>query len=498
MISRLMLQPRRSLLALMAAPFLALAMLLWAAVPAGATAVTTELVSVSSTGQQGNSDSAPGSISPDGRFVGFDSLASNLVEQDTNGVGDAFRHDRLTGQTIRVSVSSAGVEGNDVSGDTAISGDSDLVAFDSLASNLVPGDTNGTFDAFVHNLTTGETTRVSVSSSGQEGQADSGIPSLSDDGRLVVFTSAASLAPEDTNGTFDTYVHDLATGDTSLVSVSSTGDVGNGDSLGWNLSHDDRFVVFESNASDLVPGDTNGTFDVFLRDLVTGQTTRVSLSSSGSQGDGDSFSPRISADGRFVAFSSASDNLVSGDKNGFIDLFVRDLKTGKTTLVSKSTNGRQGNAETASSKGISADGRFVAYRSFASNLVPGDTNGAADAFLTDRQTGRTIRASLSATGKQGDYESYNVGLSQDARWVVFGSFATNFVPGGDMNGLYNGDTYVRGPLGAGGSGGSNVTPRAASGDGALRPSERLDHCSIPTLRLRWLARLLLSIEGGCT
>src|SRR5439155_23478547 len=146
----------------------------------------------------------------------------------------------------------------------------------------------------------------------------------------------------------------------------------------------------------------------------------------------------------------------------------------------------------------SADGRFVAYRSFASNLVPGDTNGAADAFLTDRQTGRTIRASLSATGKQGDYESYNVGLSQDARWVVFGSFATNFVPGGDMNGLYNGDTYVRGPLGAEGSGGSNVSRQAASGGGATRLSEGVDHCSISALRLRWLARLLLSIEGGCT
>ncbi len=485
---------------------IALAVVLWAALPAGATSLTTELISVSSSGQQGNGDSFPtqGSINPDGRFVVFCSLASNLVPGDTNEAFDVFRRDRSTAQTIRVSVSSTGEQGNDFSCDPAVSADGNLVAFDSDASNLVPGDTNRNTDVFVHDVATGETIRVSVTSSGKQAQGDSFGPVISDDGQLVVFTSSARLVPGDTNRRLDVYAHDLLTGQTTLVSVSSTGGLGNDDSFtdGPTIAND-RLVTFPSFASNLVPGDTNGALDVFLHDLVTGQTTRVSVSSSGQQGDGDSFAPRLSANGRFVAFSSGADNLVRHDSNGFADCFVRDLKTGKTTLVSVSSTGEQGNDNSLSSKGISADGRFVAYRSFASNLVPGDTDGGPDAFLFDRSTGQTVLASVSASGEQGVYPtpdgSYNVSISEDGAWVLFGSVATNFVPGGDGNGPDNGDTYVRGPFGSGSSAQALARTITSQGNepGASAPSRWSPACRGLSVLERYLARLPALAQAAC-
>src|SRR5512133_470925 len=418
-----------------------------ATVPAGAASVTTERTTVSSSGEQGNGDSfqeSPSTFSPDGRFVTFDSEASNLVSGDTNGFSDAFVRDRSTGQTTRVSVSSTGEQGNDESFD-AVSADGNLVAFDSFASNLVPGDTNRDQDVFVRNLTTGETTRVSLTADGKQGQGQSFFPAISDDGQLLLFDSNARLVPEDTNRHFDAYAHDLVTGKTTLVSTSSAGGLGNGDSFNDSApSSDHRFVAFNSDASNLVPGDTNGALDVFVHDLVSGQTTRVSVSSSGQQGDGNSdYVPVISANGRFVAFSSAADNLVRNDTNGFPDCFVHDLKTGKTTLVSKSSTGEQGNDFSRGSKGISGDGRFVAYQSFASNLVPGDTNGTRDIFLTDRETAETVRVNVSTAGAQADATSLGTTISENGVWVGFTSDATNLVPG-DTNGALDG--FVRGPF----------------------------------------------------
>jgi hypothetical protein len=418
-----------------------------ATVPAAAASVTTERTTVSSSGEQGNGGSfqeSPSTFSRDGRFLTFDSEASNLVSGDTNGLSDAFVRDRSTGQNTRVSVSSTGEQGNDHSFDAATA-DGNLVAFDSFASNLVPGDTNRDEDVFVRNLTTGETTRVSLTSDGKQGQGQSFFPAISDDGRLLLFDSVARLVPEDTNRRFDVYAHDLLTGTTTLVSTSSTGGLANDDSFNDGApSSDDRFVAFNSFASNLVPGDTNGALDVFVHDLVSGQTTRVSVSSSGEEGDGDSGAPVISANGRFVVFSSRAENLVRNDSNGVGDCFVRDLKTGKTTLVSRSSTGEEGNVRSQGSNGISGDGRFVVYQSFASNLVPNDTNGARDIFLTDRETGETIRVSISTSGAQADHNSFNATISRDAAWVGFSSDATNLVPE-DTNGAADG--FVRGPFG---------------------------------------------------
>jgi Tol biopolymer transport system component len=346
--------------------------------------LTTELVSVSSAGVQGNSSSyGTPSISADGRYVAFYSPASNLVSGDTNGSVDIFVRDRQTGTTELVSVSSSGVQGNGSSYSPSISADGRYVAFYSLASNLVTADTNLYEDVFVRDRQAGTTERVSVSSAGAQGNSSSYTPSISADGRYVAFRSyATNLVSGNVNGYSDIFVRDRQTGTTTRVSVANAGYEGNNDSSSPSISADGRYVAFASLASNLVSGagDTNGVEDIFVRDRQTGTTERVSVSSAGTQGNGASSSPSISADGRYVAFYSLASNLVSGDTNGTFDIFVRDRQTGTTELVSVSSSGVQGNSA-SSSPSISADGRYVAFYSPASNLVSGDTNGSADIFV---------------------------------------------------------------------------------------------------------------------
>ncbi|MDO5648693.1 MAG: hypothetical protein Q4G20_12240, partial [Paracoccus sp. (in: a-proteobacteria)] len=392
-----------------------------------------ERVSVSSSGVQGGRGSYYPSISADGRFVTFYSEAGNLVPGDTNWRHDIFVHDRQTGVTERVSVSSSGEQGDWSSFMPSISADGRFVTFWSDATNLVPGDTNWRHDIFVHDRQTGVTERVSVSSSGEQGNRHSYNPSISADGRFVTFRSyATNLVPGDTNERDDVFVHDRQTGVTERVSVSSSGEQGGEWSSTPSISADGRFVTFYSDATNLVPGDTNGRHDIFVHDRQTGVTERVSVSSSGEQGDGYSYYPSISADGRFVAFKSDATNLVPGDTNGRGDIFVHDRQTGQTERVSVSSSGEQGNYE-SSAPSISADGRFVTFRSSATNLVPGDTNRSGDIFVHDRQTGQTERVSVSSSGEQGGgYYGYP-SISADGRFVTFYSSTSNLVPG-DTNG----------------------------------------------------------------
>src|SRR6476469_4141622 len=347
---------------------------------------TTTRISADSASNQGNNDSFNPSISADGRFVAFASF-SNLVPEDTNNQSDIFVRDLSTNTTTRVSVDSAGNQGNSDSNNSAISADGRFVAFQSYASNLVPGDTNNRFEIFVRDLSTNTTTRASVDSAGNQGNSDSLTPSISADGRFVAFTSFASNRLGETNNRDDIFVRDLLTNTTTRVSVDSAGNPGNSDSSSPSISADGRFVAFESQASNLVPGDTNNFFNqakIFVRDLSTNTTTRVSVNSAGIQGDENSFNPSISADGRFVAFSSAASNLVPGDTNNKQDIFVRDLSTNTITRVSVDSAGDRGQYDDALfGPLISADGRFVAFSSGASNLVPGDTNNATDVFVSD-------------------------------------------------------------------------------------------------------------------
>lgn len=405
---------------------------------ATATAQTTERVSVSSAGAEGNSRSLNLDLSDDGRLVAFDSLSSNLAARDTNGLFDIFVHNRQTGVTRRVNVSSSGNQANNVSSTPSISGNGRFVSFQSRANNLVTGDSGTLMDIFVHDLQTGQNRRVSVSSAGAPANAESYNSVLSATGRYVAFESLASnLVPGDTNGLFDVFLHDCQTGQTKRVSVSSSGGQANGESgvYGLSISADGSTVAFWSSASNLVPGDANGFQDVFVHDRLSGRTSRVSVNSAGAAGNWDSYYPSLSGDGRHVAFKSAANNLVAGDTNGYGDLFVHDRQTGLTTRVNLSSTGVESN-QNSDFPTLSADGRTVAFYSDASNLVPSDTNGLGDVFTHDRQTGETVLVSLSSAGAQGNRQSggnWYPTLFTDGRTVAFESDATNLVPG-DGNG----------------------------------------------------------------
>jgi Tol biopolymer transport system component len=415
----------------------------------------TSRVSVSSSGGQGDYSSFATGISAEGRYVAFSSDATTLVNGDTNGKRDAFVRDRLTGETARVSVSSTGEQSDcsdpfGCSSAAGISANGRYVAIVSAAPDLVSGDTNGASDVFVHDRQTSETTRVSISGSGSQGNGASGFAAISADGRYVAFSSSASnLVSRDTNGTGDVFVHDLRTGRTTRVNLDSHGRQTNrgGDSWDPTIGARGRYVAFTSNASNLVAHDTNSLPDVFVRDLRTGRTTRVSVNSRGKQAAGDrtgngSNAPSISANGRYIAFHSAASNLVRGDTNRAFDIFVRDRTTRQTRRVSVSSRGRQANAESFGPPSISPDGRYVAFGSLATNLVAGDANDITDVFVYDRRTGRVTIASRNTDGQQGNDGSANAvgAFSADDRYLAFSSWAGNLVDD-DTNG--GPDAFVR-------------------------------------------------------
>jgi Tol biopolymer transport system component len=345
---------------------------------------TTECISVSSAGVLGNSHSESGAVTPDGRYVAFTSISSNLAPGDTNSRYDVFVRDRVAGTTERVSVSTGGAQGDQDSEAPSISDDGRYVAFDSRAGTLVAGDTNLGYDVFVRDRQTGTTERVSLAHGGGEADGWSLYSRISPDGRYVAFeSSATNLVPGDGNGMTDIFVRDLQSGTNERVSLAWNGAEANGHCELSSMSSDGRCVVFTSRANNLVPGDTNVKEDVFLRDRLAGTTERISVDSNEIQGDGDSFWGTISASGRWVAFASAATNLVHADTNFHVDVFVRDRLTETTERVGLGAGGVQGNADSAYPE-ISADGRFVAFSSLATNLVAGDTNFEDDVFLADR------------------------------------------------------------------------------------------------------------------
>ncbi|MBI1849478.1 MAG: PD40 domain-containing protein [Planctomycetes bacterium] len=395
------------------------------------TAQTTTRVSVDSDGVAGSQSSATYGLamSADGRFVAFDSRADNLVSGDTNGSSDVFVHDRETGETLRVSVSSDGVEGNDVSATPALSRDGRFVAFASNATTLVPEDENDAWDVFVVDRESGDVVRVSVDSAGTEadGRSASFPPALSGDGRFVVFDSEASnLVEDDTNRVDDVFLHDRQTGTTTRLSIGDDGQEANGRSIRPAISSDGRWVAFESIASNLVPGDTNDAWDVFVVDRATSAIDRVSISTTRVQAESDCGGAALSADGRFVAFTSRAASLSPEAANPFLTVFVHDRETGETTRTSENSSGATANGASAR-PAISADGRFVAFDTRATNLVLGDTNGFRDVLVCDRDDGDLERASVAADGEQGDGGSFMSAISADARFVAFRSAAENLV-----------------------------------------------------------------------
>jgi Tol biopolymer transport system component len=419
---------------------------LLAAVPTGAATPDLKRVSVSSAGAQATGYSFETSISSDGRYVAFGSRASNLVAGDHNAVSDVFLRDRVTDTTERVSVGSGG-EPNRASFESSVSSDGRSVGFTSEASNLVPGDSNGATDVFVRNRAAGRTERVSVGASGVQGNGPSAQCSLSSDGRFVAFASTApNLVTGDANGIRDIFVRDRVLRSTERVSVSGNGVAANAPSGQPFISADGRFVSFTSHASNLVGSDTNGVADVFVRDRAARTTRRVSVRSRGGQADGPSSESSLSRDGRFVVFQSVASGLVAGDTNGNSDVFVRDTATGVTARASVSSAGAQadGSSSLGEQLGISADGQLLAFASGAGNLAPDDVNGTSDVFVRNRGRGTTTRLSVSDAGRAGNGTSWRPVIAPSGHYVVFPSAASNLVHS-DTNGVQ--DVFMSGPLG---------------------------------------------------
>ncbi len=356
---------------------------------------TTRRISLNSLGEEANDHSFYPSISADGRYVAFESWASNLYPECIGR--NVFVHDLQTGLTICASLNSSGVGGDNISDRPAISADGRYIVFKSFATNLVSGDTNSLGDVFVFDIFTRTILRASVSSTGVQGNSYSDNAAISGDGRYVAFWShATTLVADDTNGARDIFVRDTLTNTTTRVSVDSSGTQGNGTSFYPSISEDGRYVVFASNATNLVDGDTNGQMDVFVRDTQEMTTARVSVSSGNTQGNNTSTFPAISGDGRFVAFESSATNLVSNDTNVWIDIFVRDLLTSITTRVSVSSEGTQSDGD-SNYAALSSSGRYVTFESHATNLAdPAAPNRYVDAFV--HENGFTLSGNAGAAG----------------------------------------------------------------------------------------------------
>ena len=452
--------------------------------------------SVSDTGAELSSGSViePGlALSEDGEHVVF-VTAAPAVAADTNGVSDAFRRSIGAGVTVRASVTTAGAQVNAAAVGAVVSGDGNRVAWTSSASALVAFDTNNVADAFLRDISGSSTVRTSVSASGNQLVRNSIARAISGDGTVVTFQTPDGLAAAgDANVFNDVFRRDLVAGTSVRASppvAGSSGAFPDGDAFefgiaGPSISADGRFVVFSSRATNLVPGDTNGAYDVFLRDRELGTNTRISVTSTGAQvpfqsesgtitpdgryvvfaagsplvpldtnnqfdvyrweratgtlvlasvadddvtaGNGGSFTPDISDDGTIVLFTSCASNLVAGDTNARCDVFVRDLGAATTTLASRTTGGAPGNGDSQFGW-LSGDGRTLCYSSLATNLVAGDTNGVQDGFVVARGSTAVERMTLGAGGGQLDRLSGCRGLSRDGRVAIFFAAATNVVP----------------------------------------------------------------------
>jgi Tol biopolymer transport system component len=405
-------------------------------------------------------------MSDNGRYLVFDSDGKEVVSGvvETDDARDVYLYDRVTQSMERIT--------NGIGGPPAVpanceyicgsqrptvSGDGRYVAYWSNATNLVAGDDNGMYDAFLYDRQTKTTTLISKLGT-TLGNSHSRRPVVSRDGGWVAFESAAKnlagpcglfgVCP-DNNNADDVFLYEVATGKVTLVSATPSGGPGNGASNRPSISANGRRIAFQSDATNLGVSDGNGTTDVYLRDLASAKTSLVSAGPSGIPGDKASTSPSISANGRFVSFDTKALNFAAGDTGGDIDIYVKDLDTGGVDQASVRTGGGQASGTNGSSKvgadsTISGDGRFVAFWSDVSTLVDGDTNSqlcdnwtkkqvmCADVFIRDRVAGTTTRV-VSPGGAQADGDAYSPALSVDGRLVAFDSDANSLDPSAQSN-----------------------------------------------------------------
>jgi hypothetical protein len=390
-------------------------------------------VSVGAAGLQANGRSDVASLSRDGRWLAFESAATNLVAAGATGASgqvNIYLRDVSTASNQLVSVASGGIAANARSQRAQLSGDGGMLAFSSLASNLVTNDNNAREDVFVFTRTNTAISRVSVSSAGIEGDNISNQPRISSDGRYVVFeTAAANLAPGDSNGRTDIYRHDRQTASTTRMSVTSNGAQAlTGSSTQAAVNSDGSLIVFKTAAREFAADHPLiGTGEIYLRDVTNARTEGLSARRINGSGVGFSADAEITPDGRFVVFTSGANNLLAGPSNIGRDVYLRNTHTGAMELISVAIGGAPANDD-SNNAAISDDGRFVAFESVASNLVPGDSNNVSDIFLRDRSLGSTVLIS-GAAGVPGNARSSNPDISGDGNTVVFDSFATSLSAG---------------------------------------------------------------------
>lgn len=377
-------------------------------------------VSVAAGGGEPNGNSFDSSISSNGRYVAFASDASDLVAgEDSNGAADIFVRDLQYNTTTIASIPTVGGwQANNGSSNPAISQDG-YVAFESYATNLVPEDTNGDLDIFVRDLNNNTTTRVSVMADGAQANGPSFSPDISLDGSRIVFMSTANLTAMtgDDDNDADVFVRDLGSNTTIRVSVAADGGEGWGSARYPSISADGRYVAFESDSPNLVAGDTNNKFDIFVRDLQENTTTRVSIATDGTQANDHSLHPDISCGGDMVTFESYASNLVSGDTNGKVDIFVRDLLINDTERVSMAADGTQANNDSSYPVvAASLQWYYVAFESYATNLVPGGTENVKNVFL---YSGNQSTSLVSLTYLPPNDPALAPAISCDGRYVTF-------------------------------------------------------------------------------
>lgn len=449
-----------------------------------------DIISLSTINEPGNGDSSTPSISADGRYIAYISDADDLISNDTNAVADVFVYDAQLQTTVRLSaaddeselngpvmaaeisrdgstvayyadatnsvaskpglrvlmtlvdrVSGApmgvtlpgmlqGDNDTNVAGLNPISTDGQYIVVESLAGNFIDGDYNAFRDIFRYNAITGEIQRVSNDYLGGDALGDSQNASISRDGRFVVFESyAENLVSGDDNYYGDVFRYDFQTDTTERVSFDSVNmQQANGHSELAAVSDDGRFVAFSSAADNLVPGDSNGFVDVFVKDMQTGIIERVSVSSVGSEADGDNHNGGISSDGRFVVFTSNATNLDPNDSSGGTDVYLYDRQTDTLTLVSRNQQSAGGNGNSRLPR-ISGDGRWIVFESDADDLVPDDGNLSTDIFVYDRVNDSLERVSVPAEGGEADGASDTASISDDGRFVSFYSSAGNLLDG---------------------------------------------------------------------